>query len=252
MIHVKNIHFSYKKTKNESVQGHSFYLKKGEILAILGSNGAGKTTLLKTLLKLLPLDQGEIEINGEISYVPQDTASPFDYSVREIVLMGTSSKNGLFAVPTKKDDTKTEAILKQVGMLEFIDESFSHLSGGQKQMVLIARALVSNPDIIILDEPTSALDYHNQDKVLQAIAEVSRQGKVVIFTTHCPTQALHISHKTLLVRKSKKSIFGVSKEILNEDNLSKLYQLPISRLKLDDDEIIVPRYNKKAKLGQES
>lgn len=247
MINVKDIHFSYDNSNIEIVKGHSFDLEKGDILAILGPNGAGKTTLLKTLLKFLPLKKGEINIKGEVSYVPQETSSPFDYLVREIVLMGTSSKNGLFAIPNKNDLKKTKKVLKEVDMLEFIDENFSHLSGGQKQMVLIARALVSNPDIIILDEPTSALDYHNQDKVLEAIANVAREGKVVIFTTHCPMQALHVSNKALLVRKFEKSIYGLSKDILSEDNLSKLYDIQIHRHNINDDEIITPYYNNNSK-----
>lgn len=247
MIRVKDIHFSYENSKDEIVQGHSFDLQKGDVLAILGPNGAGKTTLLKTLLKFFPLNKGEINIDGEVAYVPQETSSPFDYSVSEIILMGTSSKNGLFAIPNKNDFIKTKEVLEQVGMSEFIDESFSHLSGGQKQMVLIARALVSNPDIIILDEPTSALDYHNQDKVLEAITNVSRKDKIVIFTTHCPMQALHVSNKVLLVRKFQKSIYGFSKDILTNEYLSKLYEMPIHRHKINDDEIIVPNYNKNSK-----
>jgi len=243
MLRVNDIHFSYEKSQKAIFQGHSFSLKAGEVLAILGPNGSGKTTLLKTLLNILPLDKGTIDIDGTFSYVPQETLSPFDYTVREIVLMGTSSQNGLFAVPKQKDFFKTEEVLKQVGMYHLIDESFSHLSGGQKQMILIARALVSNPDVIMLDEPCSALDYHNQDKVLQAMTKVSKKEKIVIFTTHCPLQALHVSHKVLLVKKDQKSIFGNASDILTDKNLTALYDIRINRHTINDKEIIVPYYS---------
>ncbi len=247
MIEVDNISYKYPRAKQSIFEGHSFSLQKGEIMAVLGPNGSGKTTLIKTLLGLLPISSGTIQIEGHRSYVPQETLSPFDYSVREIVVMGASGQNGLFAAPGKRDFEKTEKALEKVGMLDLINDSFAQLSGGQKQMVLIARALVSNPDLMILDEPTSALDYHNQDRVLQSMADVARQGKAVIFTTHCPHQALHVSHKVLLVRKFAKSIYGPAQEILNEGNLSQLYQLPISRHSLQDGDIIVPSYNRNAR-----
>lgn len=243
MIEVKNISYCYPRADQPIFEGHSFSLKAGEIMAVLGPNGSGKTTLIKTLLKLLPIDSGQINIVGQLSYVPQETLSPFDYTVREMVVMGASGQNGLFAAPSKSDYLQTAIALEKVGMRDLIDESFTHLSGGQKQMVLIARALVSNPDVMVLDEPTSALDYHNQDKVLQSMAEVARQGKAVIFTTHCPLQALHVSHKVLLVQKFSDSIYGQTKEILSEENLSNLYQLPISRHTMKDGDIIVPSYN---------
>lgn len=243
MIKVKNIGYKYPKAKTFIFEGHNFELKAGEILAILGPNGSGKTTLIKSLLGLLPIFEGEIEMNGARSYVPQHTLSPFDYSVSEMVVMGASGQNGLFAEPTKADFKRTDEALEQVGMLDWRDESFSHLSGGQRQMILIARALVSNPDIMILDEPTSALDYRNQDKVLQTMKYVADQGKAVIFSTHCPLQALHISQRVLLVKNNTPSVFGLSKDVLSQENLSKLYQLPIARGRLENSEIIVPLYS---------
>lgn len=247
MIKVHDISYCYPRAQTPIFEGHSFSLERGEILAILGPNGSGKTTLIKTLLGLLPLNSGSIEIAGHCSYVPQNTLSPFEYSVEEMVIMGASGQNGLFATPTQRDRQQSYEALKQVGMVDFADESFAHLSGGQKQMVLIARALVSNPDLMILDEPTSALDYHNQDKVLQTMASVAKAGKAVIFTTHCPHQALHVSHKVLLVQKYAASICGASNEILNEDHLSKLYQLPIARHNSDTGDIIVPRFSEDAR-----
>ena len=136
MIEVSDLAFRYPRAKEPIFEGHSFSLGKGEILAILGPNGSGKTTLIKTILSLLPVDKGTIRIEGKLSYVPQNTLSPFEYSVLEMVVMGASGQNGLFATPTKKDRQRALDALEQVGMLSWADESFAHLSGGQKQMVL--------------------------------------------------------------------------------------------------------------------
>lgn len=243
MINVNDISFQYPGAGKPIFEGHSFSLERGEVLAILGPNGSGKTTLIKVLLGLLPLSSGTVNISGRCSYVPQSTLSPFDYSVGEMVVMGASGQNGLFATPLKRDRYRSEQALEQVGMLNYINENFAHLSGGQKQLILIARALVSDPDILILDEPTSALDYHNQDKVLQTMADVSLAGKSVIFTTHCPHQALHVSDKVLLVKAHAPSIFGFSDNILEEKHLSQLYELPIVRHSLEHGDIIVPRFS---------
>ncbi len=242
MISVKNITFRYPKGRGNIYSGQTFKVEQGNVLAILGANGAGKTTLIKSLLGLLPISDGEITVKGRQSYVPQSTLSPFDYSVHEMVVMGVSGQNGLFAAPTQHNARAAYEVLAQVGMAHVAHENFSQLSGGQRQMVLIARALVSNPDIMILDEPTSSLDYYNQNKVLQTIKSVAEQGKVVIFSTHCPLQALQVAHKALLVNEKRPSIFGDAQQILNQENLRQLYNIPIARGSLKGIEIIAPIY----------
>lgn len=244
MIEVCDIACRYPGHRQPIFEDYSFSVESGEILAILGPNGSGKTTLIKSLLGLQPVSKGEIAIKGHCSYVPQATLSPFDYSVEEIVMMGASGQNGFFASPTRQDRIKTRKALEQVGMQDVSHQNFAKLSGGQKQMVLIARALVSDPDVMILDEPTSALDYHNQDKVLQTMSLVSQAGKAVIFSTHCPHQALHVSDKVLMVKKHAPGQFGTSEDILSEHHLSRLYQLPIGRHALEDGDIIVPKFSK--------
>lgn len=247
MIKAKNIGFCYPQGKRSIFTGIDFSLNPGEILAILGPNGSGKTTLIKVLLGLLSVQEGSINISGHCSYVPQSTLSPFDYSVKEMVVMGASGQNGLFAIPCKEDYTRTQTALEQVGMVDVINNSFSHLSGGQKQLVLIARALVSRPEVMILDEPTSSLDYQKQNRVLEIMSDVAREGKIVIFSTHCPLQALHVSHKALLVSQYTNCTYGKAQEVLNENNLSSLYKLPIARHSMDDQDIIVPRYSSTAR-----
>ncbi len=247
MLKAEGITYTYPNTEKPILENYNFSLEKGEILAVLGSNGAGKTTLIKTLLGLLPIQEGKVYFEGQRSYVPQSTLSPFAYSVKEMVVMGSCGKNGAFAVPNSGDYKRASEVLEQVGMEALINESFTHLSGGQKQLVLIARALASDPDIMILDEPTSSLDYYNQDMIMSTMSNISREGKIIIFSTHCPMQALHISHKVLLVKKYCECIFGKTREILNEENLSSLYNLPVSRYYFNKTEIVVPGYNPEAR-----
>ncbi len=133
-----------------------------------------------------------------------------------------------------------------VGWVGLIIPHFARMITGANHSRLLPVSMLVGAIYIILEEPTSALDYHNQGRVLQSMADAARQGKAVIFTTHCPHQALHVSHKVLLVRKFAKSIYGPAREILNEGNLSQLYQLPIFRHTLQDGYIIVPSYSQNA------
>lgn len=237
MIEVEDLGCRYGRA--QIIQGCSFSIAPGEVMTVLGPNGSGKTTLIKALLGLIPRE-GIVRIKGEMSYVPQSTLSPFDYSVREMVLLGASGRSGLFATPGAGARARTEAALAQVGMTGFAERAFTRLSGGQKQMVLIARALASGPEVMVLDEPTSALDFFNQDKVLQTIGTLGAQGRAVVFSTHCPQQALQVAHKVLLVAPGGGCRFGPAPEILTEAHLSALYRLRILRDRINGTEIIAP------------
>lgn len=217
----------------------SFNVAPGEVMAILGPNGSGKTTLIKALLGLIPRT-GHVHINGAMSYVPQSTLSPFAYSVHEMVLLGASGRGSMFATPGAAARTRAAAALAQVGMSAFSERPFTRLSGGQKQMVLIARALASGPDVMVLDEPTSALDYFNQDNVLQTISALGSEGRAVVFSTHCPQQALQVADKVLLVAPGRPCVFGPAQEILTEAHLSALYRLRILRDRIEGIEVIAP------------
>lgn len=211
----------------------SLKVNDGEILTILGPNGCGKTTLLKCLLGMLNLKQGEIYINGKkatgvnfhnIGYVPQIYQIVFPYTVIDMILMGRARYIGMFSTPSSKDVKIAKESLKTVGISHLEKRTFSEISGGEKQLVLIARALASEAKMMILDEPTSALDYKNQYHVLELIYRLThKKGLTVIMTTHYPEHAFYISDKILLMSKNDKSIFGNMNEILTESNLSKIY-----------------------------
>ena len=175
----------------------SFTLGRGELLAILGRNGRGKTTLLRGLLGLQTWSSGRSEIDGEIGFVPQATEAPFAYSVLDVVLMGRARHLKLFQLP-RADRLRSGARRSRHARHaeDFEGRRIDEISGGERQLVMIARALASGSGALVLDEPTSALDFHNQDIILATMRRVAReQGLAVIFSSHYPQHALHIADK---------------------------------------------------------
>ncbi|MEM9629878.1 MAG: ABC transporter ATP-binding protein [Pseudomonadota bacterium] len=243
MIKAEHLRFCYPGHDEPIIENCSFTLGKGEVMAILGQNGSGKTTLIRLLLGLLMPQAGNLRTKGRLSYVPQEAQIPFDYPVREVVLMGACARNGIFATPRRRDYQRTDDILRKVGLAGRGSYGFSRLSGGQKQMAMIARALVCDPDVIVMDEPTSALDYRNQDKVLLSMAGMAAEGKAVVFTTHCPSQALNVADRVILVGGDTGIQHGTADDILTANTLSALYQMPIRRHRTADGEIVFPKYS---------
>ena len=222
-VEVMDAAFEYSQNSNV-FSNLSLKVNDGEVLTILGPNGCGKTTLLKCLLGMLNLKKGKIYINGDIGYVPQSYRVVFPYSVIDMVLMGRARYIGMFSTPSSKDVKIAMESLQAIGISHLEKRAFSELSGGEKQLVLIARALASEAKVMILDEPTSALDYKNQYHVLELIYKLAHEkGLTVIVTTHYPEHALYISDKILLMSKNGRGIFGDVDEILTEGNLSKIY-----------------------------
>jgi iron complex transport system ATP-binding protein len=209
-------------------QGYNVDVKLGSIFAVLGPNGAGKTTLLKILLGALKPAAGSVKVDGQVAFVPQLFEVTFDYSVLDMVLMGRVRQIGLFSQPSSRDRKIALAALDRFGMAGFARHSFQDLSGGERQLVIFARALVSEPAILILDEPTSALDLKNQMLILDWITRLSRQdGLTVVLTTHHPHHALAIADEVLLMLGGTKYATGPTAEVLNEKNLHALYGVDI-------------------------
>lgn len=209
---------------------HSFQLKPGEIGAIIGPNGRGKTTLLKNVLGLLKPETGRVRFGGVPGYVPQGLDAAFPYRVRDMVVMGRARNIRMFSAPGRADYQRADAALATVGASELAQRRMTELSGGQRQLVLIARALASDCDILILDEPTSALDYQNQDRILSILADASRRGMTVLFTTHSPQHAQSIAHRVLLMQNSQHYEFGPCEAVLTEERLGALYGIDIKTL----------------------
>ena len=219
MITVKQAAFSYD-GRNELFSDLSFSLAAGEILTILGRNGIGKTTFLRCLLGILPWTHGECLVGGKrpdpsavsdvIGYVPQGHAPAFPYTVFEMVMMGRARRIGLFRTPTAADRARVADLLDLVGILPLADRAATALSGGQLQMVYIARALAVEPKLIILDEPEAHLDFHNQMIVLRLLKKLStEQHMTVVMNTHSPENALKSSDKSLLTEENLRRFYDI-------------------------------------------
>lgn len=214
--------------------------EKGETLAILGANGQGKSTLISAIVGALELKEGLVHAPEKIAFVPQDFQISLDFSVLDIVLMGRSREVSFFSTPSKEDEEIAHEALKLLGIQALTNRSFNQLSGGQRQLVLLARAIASWSELIILDEPASALDLLNQDKILDMIAMLKQQYNLsVIFTTHQPNHALAVADKTLMMMKDLSFKIGSNKEVITKENLSKLYGISVELLDINWDGNIV-------------
>lgn len=216
-----------------------------QIAAILGPNGCGKTTLLRAICGTLALKEGKIEIDGYAGFVPQALTADQAYSALEMVLLGRSRYLGRFNVPGRKDKDRAYECLDEVGLLALADQRYDRLSGGQRQLVLLARALASDCRILVLDEPASALDIANQGIVLRLLLKLARSRELtVLFTTHHPDHALGIADTTLLMQRNATHIAGPTETVLTEGNLAQMYGVPVRRVDVrTDDEMaaaIVP------------
>ncbi|QEH94909.1 ABC transporter ATP-binding protein [Gluconobacter thailandicus] len=212
-----------------------FTVNEGEITAILGPNGRGKTTLLKAISQSLHLREGLIEVeSGPPGIVPQ-AAGTVSFSVLEMVLLGRSQHIGRFSSPSRKDYEKARKILHRLGLSELELRRFDHLSGGQKQLVLLARALACESRALILDEPGSALDLANQKMLLQTLRQLAIDDNLaILFTTHDPQHALAIADNVLMLLGSNDVIRGKPCEVFTEYSLEKLYGIKIHCISVDN------------------
>ena len=225
-VSVENLGFYYQ-AENFLFQQLNFNLNKGDILAILGQNGCGKSTLLDLLLGIHRPIQGKIEVYQSIGFVPQFFSSPFAYSVLDIVLMGRSPHINTFAKPKPHDYQIAMQALDYLNLTHLANREFASLSGGQRQLILIARAIASECQFMLLDEPTSALDLANQNVVLSLLRDLATtRGMTIVFTTHQPNHAVAVANKTLLMNQQR-ILFGETTEILNGENLTQLFHLPM-------------------------
>jgi iron complex transport system ATP-binding protein len=212
-------------------RNYSGSITKSHVFALLGPNGRGKTTFLKLLLGALKPTEGSVSLKGHFAFVPQLFQVSFDYSCLDMVLMGRAKKIGLFAQPTRKDEEAALEALDRLGIADYANRPFHELSGGQRQLVIFARTLLAEAEILILDEPTSALDLKNQTLILDWIDNLSRKdGLTIVMTTHHPHHALAIADEALLMMEQGIPIFGSPSEILNEANLTSLYGVPMKRV----------------------
>lgn len=209
---------------------------RGCVFALLGPNGRGKTTLLHLLIGALKPCEGSLVVNGRIAFVPQLFEVTFDYTALDMALMGRARKIGMFSQPSRADEEAALAALDRFGMADYAERPFGELSGGQRQLVIFARALVAEADILVLDEPTSALDLENQSLVLERISALARDdGLTIVMSTHHPHHALAVADEALLMRGQGDYLFGKSCDLLTEDNLCSLYRAPLRRIAFEHE-----------------
>lgn len=212
------------------VKNYSLHVQRGRILAVLGGNGVGKTTLISALIGVLKPKAGRLSIGGQVGFVPQLFDVPFSYSAFDIALMGRARHLGLLGAPGRKDFDLVRHYFQMLGIEHLEQQAFNSLSGGQRQLVVIAQALVSECELLVLDEPCAALDYKNQDKVLALLEHLrENHGMTIVFSTHMPQHAVEIATDVLLMTSGSSYIYGPTAEALSAENLTHLYDLPIAR-----------------------
>lgn len=216
-------------------------VRAGTSLAILGPNGRGKTTLIRALVGVQALSEGAREAPPLIGYVPQ-TGPAAPYGVLEMVVMGRAQAIGAFRSPARADYEAARAALAMVGLSGLAARSYRTISGGERQLVMLARALATGADTIVLDEPASALDLANQRRLLGIVNDLRAQGRhTIVFSTHLPQHALIAADATLLMMPANASLSGPTSEVLSEDNLERVYRVPIRRIAIaGEDDAIVP------------
>jgi iron complex transport system ATP-binding protein len=225
-------------------EGIDIEVASGEILCLLGPNGCGKTTLFRTLLALIPALAGEILLGGRslsaesrasiaraIAYVPQAHIPPFPYRALDIVLMGRTARLGLFTQPGATDHAQAHAALARLGIAGLGKADYTQLSRGQRQLVLIARALAQQAPLMVMDEPTASLDFGNQARVLAEFAKLAGGGGDalgVILSTHDPDQAFALGAKVLLMKAGAILASGRPELVLTSPALSEVYGVPVA------------------------
>lgn len=210
-------------------------------LSVLGANGAGKTTFLRCLLGFERWTSGKTLIDGvdiaklphrtfwsRVGYVAQAKAPAFSYTVRELVLLGRNARIGTFALPNAVDREFVDEALELVGIAHLGNRCCHEISGGQYQLALVARALVAEPELLVLDEPESNLDYKNQLRILEVLAQLTRdKGIGAIINTHYPAHALEAADRSLLFYPDKTYAFGNTCDVLTEENLSRSFSIGV-------------------------
>ena len=226
-------------------RGFDLALEAGEVLCVLGPNGAGKTTLFRTLLGLIPPLAGRVTVAGTdvsavpraqmaraLAYVPQAMASAFDFTLLDVVEMGRTAHLAAFASPSRRDRERSMQSLERLGIAALAERPIHSVSGGERQLALIARALATDATHLLMDEPTANLDFGNQSLILDEVARLKASGAAILFSTHHPDHALRIADRVVMLRGGTVLAAGATCATLNSENLSALYARPIDVLEV--------------------
>ena len=242
MIQTQGLAVGYE--KHALVRDIHFTLQPGEICCLLGPNGCGKSTLIKTLLGLIPAIEGEVTLGGKsikarranelaqlVAYVPQAHTKPFPFLAQDMVLMGASAHLNWYEPPKKRDTAKAQAALEALGIGHLAFRPYPQLSGGEKQLVLIARALCQASPLLVMDEPTASLDFGNQIRVIDHILALKDQGKSVLITTHTPSHVRLLADTLAIIDREGNFSMGPVDTLFTPERLAPLFSLSLERLK---------------------
>ncbi len=252
-LEARNVGYAY--TPNVPVlRDISFKLEPGKILYVLGRNGSGKTTLLSCLAGILKPARGQVLLGGvdihkyspgerarRVGLIPQMHVPAFAYTVREMVLMGRAPHLGLFGSPSRADYQVAEQALDSVGLTPLRDRPYTELSGGERQLVMIARGLAQRCQILLMDEPDAHLDPNNQHRVMEIVAQLAGQGLSFVVSSHAPNNALIYADRVLLLKEGRTTALGTAEETLTEPLLSTTYGMGTEVIYGSEDGSHIPR-----------
>ena len=238
MLSVRNLSFAYK--VHPVLEQISFQAEEGSLMAVLGANGAGKSTLFKCILGLLKTEKGTVFLNGRdvkemsrkeiaktAAYIPQAESPVFNYNVFDSVLMGTTGSLSPLRSPGKEQIQAAEEAIAFMGIEELKERGINEISGGERQLVLLARAMAQKAKILIMDEPTANLDYGNQQHVMSHVRMMAETGYTVLLSTHNPEHALQYATDVLAIKDRKVAAVGKADELLDEELIERLYGLKV-------------------------
>lgn len=250
-IQVHNLSFAY--SLHSVLRDVSFRAEEGQLLAVLGPNGVGKTTLFRCILGLQPHYEGTICIDGidahtlasrevahKIAYIPQTHGNAFSYSVQDMVLMGTTHQVSSMGVPKQKELDAANGALEQLGISHLTYHNFSKLSGGEQQLVLIARALAQNAKTLLMDEPTASLDYGNQSLVLRQVRKLADEGYTILLSTHNPQHAIWYADIAVALLDGTIAAFGAPNDVVDASLIERLYGVTVRMVETAQGALISP------------
>jgi len=249
---IENLRYRYPISKTDVLRGVTLQIPEGKVTALLGPNGSGKSTLFKVLIKVLGPYEGAVYVNGEdlknigidalskmVAWVPQEEDSLFPYTVLDYVLLGRTPHLGFFNMPSEKDEKIAHNVLAQLNLSHVAHRKVPTLSGGEKKLVSIARALVQEPETLILDEPTAHLDIGNKMKVLNIIRRMANSGKTVIFSTHDPNEVFLVADNVAIMNGGEIVSEGPPAKAITEETLEKVYGVPVVMHKINEKQVLV-------------
>lgn len=241
LIEAHNVRFAYR--GKEVLHNISLALQEGKVISMLGPNGSGKTTLLKILVGILQPKAGSVtfekrtlrsyprrELAKKIAYVPQTHKEAFAYTVEDIVLMGRMPYHSFFTshAASATDLEIAENAMARLGILYLRKRAYTEVSGGERQLTLIARAIAQGAEVFVMDEPVNGLDYGNQMRLLSDIKKLSQEGLTFIMTTHFPDHALMTADRSILLKNGSILADGAPDDVITRDSISELYRIDVN------------------------